>query len=256
MPFKIGNLKSKENMKSTIFKTRSENDTRLESLSDGVFALAIAITLLSSSSPSNYDELLNFVADIVPFGLSILFIFMIWIRQKEYFNHYGLYDKRSRNLNLLLLFFVLFYTYPLKFLMSWIIKFFTIAFSGGLRERYQELNSIVPFEKISQLMIVYGIGFICVFGCLYFLYRHAENQSQQLKLSEREVLETTFAKNDFSAVIIVGMISLIIAVVGEIMGWYLASLFSGLTYNLIWILSIFRRKKRKKILAELEKIEE
>ena len=50
------------------FRVRETGGSRLEALSDGVFALAIAILLISSSVPSNYQELLLFVQDIIPFG--------------------------------------------------------------------------------------------------------------------------------------------------------------------------------------------
>ena len=224
------------------FNTRSQNNNRIESLSDGVFALSIAISLISGSPPENYDELLQFVFDIVPFGLSILFIFWVWHEQKNYFRRFGLYDQKSKNLNLLLLFFVLFYTYPLKFLMTWIINFFSVFLSGKLREQYSELNEIVPFTKVSELMVIYGFGFIAVFGCLFLLYSHAESKKDYLKLSKKEELETRMYKKQFLTSVVIGIISILTAVSGIVFEWQFAAFFSGIIYNLIWILGIYFRK--------------
>ncbi|MDH3708613.1 MAG: TMEM175 family protein [Cyclobacteriaceae bacterium] len=67
------------------FEVRGDGSSRLEALSDGVFALAIAILLLSSSVPKNFQELWAFVVDIVPFGICMLFIYWIWRQQVTFF---------------------------------------------------------------------------------------------------------------------------------------------------------------------------
>jgi len=69
-------------------------------------------------------------------------------------------DSKTSHLKMALLFFVLFYVYPLKFLMTWQTKYFSAIFSGTIRERYTELNGMIPFENLPELMMVYGVGFL------------------------------------------------------------------------------------------------
>ncbi|MFT4761806.1 MAG: hypothetical protein ACI9XO_000288 [Paraglaciecola sp.] len=125
--------------------------------------MAVAVLLISSSVPANFEELVGFVYDLLPFAFCILFIYWIW-RALSIFNlRYGLEDITTIKLKICLMFFVLFYIYPLKFLMSWQVKYFSAIFSGELGQRYQELSAMIPFSKIPHLMIIYGTGFIFVF---------------------------------------------------------------------------------------------
>ena len=233
------------------FTIRGDGSSRLEALSDGVFALAIAILLLSSSVPKNFQELWLFVVDIVPFGICMLFIYWIWRMQVTFFMRYGLLDNTVSTLNLLLLFFVLFYVYPLKFLMSWLIKYFTSVVSGSFREEFQEFAAIIPFQKIPILMIIYSVGFVCIMVVMYLLYRHALNQKEALGLSEVEIYETKFSVKDKVAAILIGVLSIALAVSSIIFRNALYSILAGFIYNLIWVISIFQEKKRSRDLKQL-----
>lgn len=234
------------------FKVREDNDTRIESLSDGVFGLAIAITLLTSSSPSNYTELLDFVYDIIPFGFSVIFIFWVWREQKNYFRRFGLHDRKSTNLNLFLLFFVLFFSYPLKFLMTWIFTFFPILLSGRIREKYDYVDSIIPFTQISWVMVIYGLGFVLVFGCIYLMHKHAYAKRKEIGLNEIEEIETAHLVQTFLTNTLIGLASILIATISGLSDFFFGSFFAGIIYNLTWIIGIFNHKKKEKRLAEIQ----
>ena len=235
------------------FKNRENNQNRIEALSDGVFALAIAISLLSANSPANYQELKAFVLDLIPFGLSCIFIFWIWKEQKNYFHRFGLYDRKSTHLNLFLLFFVISYAFPLKFLMSWLIGFFGSIFTGNIRADYEYFNAIIPLTKMNSVMIIYGLGYILVFGCLYLMYRYALSKKEEIGLSKTEIIETNHIKQSFFISSSIGVLSVCIALIGRHFESYtLCPFFAGSAYNLVWITEIFRNKKRVKALEELE----
>ena len=57
------------------FRLRGYAGTQMDGLTDGIFALAVAVLLISSSVPSNFEELIIFVYDLIPFALCILFIY-------------------------------------------------------------------------------------------------------------------------------------------------------------------------------------
>lgn len=51
------------------FRYRGEDSTRIEALSDSVFALAIGLLLISTSAPNTFQELLVFTQDLLPFAM-------------------------------------------------------------------------------------------------------------------------------------------------------------------------------------------
>src|SRR6266487_3191733 len=77
------------------FRWRSHDISRIEGLSDAVFAFSFAL------------------------------LFIIWFKQYKFFRRYGLQDNLTVSLNGALLFVVLFYVYPLKFLFSYLINVLT-----------------------------------------------------------------------------------------------------------------------------------
>jgi len=232
------------------FRLRGVNGTRMDGLSDGIFALAVAILLISSSVPTNYQELTQFVFDIIPFSICILFVYWIWNSLSNFNIRYGMEDSRTSFLKMSLLFFVLFYVYPLKFLMSWQVKYFSAIFSGSLGERYQELNAMIPFSKLPELMVIYGIGFILIYVITYLLHRRAYQCREALQLNEREILETQFSMRHYFAIGSVGVISVFLAIISILLEYPLGALFAGISYNLIWIFVIINMRYEKRKLAE------
>ena len=104
-------LKSKE-VPKTDFRFRGLDNTRVEALSDGVFALAIALLLISSEVPSTFSELRLFLKNFFPFAATISILTLIWYQHYIFFVRYGLKDANVVALNTLLLFLVLFFIYP------------------------------------------------------------------------------------------------------------------------------------------------
>lgn len=72
------------------FEYRGESQTRIEALSDGVFALAIALLILSSSVPERFDELLLSLENLIPFAICITLLMLIGYEHYLFFIRYGL----------------------------------------------------------------------------------------------------------------------------------------------------------------------
>ena len=107
------------------FRIRGTEVSRLEGLADGVFALALTLLILSAEVPKTFDELRESVKGLPVFAICFATIMWYWAEHHKLSRRYGLTDRTMIVLNSFLLFVVLFYVYPLKFL-------FTLAISGVL----------------------------------------------------------------------------------------------------------------------------
>ena len=97
---------------------RNHEIQRIETFSDGVFAFAVTLLIVSLEVPKSFEELLITMRGFFAFGISFLILVMIWNEQHRFFRSYGLEDSWTLTLNGTLLFLVLFYVYPLKFRFS------------------------------------------------------------------------------------------------------------------------------------------
>lgn len=59
------------------FGYRGLEQTRIETFSDAVFALAVTLLILSSSVPQNFSELLASFSQIFPFAICITLLMLI-----------------------------------------------------------------------------------------------------------------------------------------------------------------------------------
>jgi len=164
---------------------RSEKDNkrnfeiqRIETFSDGVFAFAVTLLIVSLEVPKSFEELLTTMRGFFAFGISFLLLVLIWNEQHRFFRNYGLDDIWTITLNGTLLFIVLFYVYPLKFL-------FTLLFSdqiyGANRSPFTIKQSQIP-----MLMMIYALGFIAIYTLFFLMYLHASRKSAKLGLSPIE----------------------------------------------------------------------
>lgn len=115
---------------------------------------------------------------------------MVWWAHFRFFRRYGLHDVGTILINALLLFTVLFYAYPLKFL-------FTIA-TGRIGP-----GVFTSTAQIRELMTVYATGFSAVYLCLVLLYCNAWRQRKQLDLSAlEETLTKVYIVDDIGTVVV------------------------------------------------------
>src|SRR3954468_19500366 len=103
------------------FRWRGGEIARVEGLSDAVFAFAVTLLVVSLEVPKTFNELAAMMRGFLPFAISFALLMQVWHEQNRYFRRYNLQDSTSTILNWILLFVVLFYVYPLKFLWSLLI---------------------------------------------------------------------------------------------------------------------------------------
>src|SRR5215470_1106426 len=108
--------------KNKDFRLRGDEVMRIEAFSDAVFAFAVTLLIVSLEVPKSFAELMQTIRGFFAFGISFLFLMLIWFEHNVFFRRYALDDIRTIFLNSCLLFIVLFYVYPLKFLASLVLN--------------------------------------------------------------------------------------------------------------------------------------
>jgi uncharacterized membrane protein len=212
---------------------------RIETFSDGVFAFAVTLLIVSLEVPKSFEELLVTMRGFFAFGLSFSILVMIWNEQHRFFRRFGLDDFFTTFLNCTLLFIVLFYVYPLKFLFTML---FSASIYGVNKGPIQMTQHQVP-----ELMMIYAIGFMAIYALFFLMYWHACRKSKELELTASE-------KFDCRSTMYKELIMVIIAVCSLITAFLLKDEYAGLAgwiYMLlapaITIYFSIRNKIRKKL---------
>src|SRR6476469_6348646 len=123
---------------------RNQEVLRIEAFTDAVFAFAITLLIVSLEVPKSYHELIENLKGFIPFSICFTFIFQVWYTQNIFFRRFGLHDIWTVVLNGILIFTVLFFVYPLKFMYS--------AFTNAPGRI--ELNG-----DFRNVLLIYDIGF-------------------------------------------------------------------------------------------------
>src|SRR2546421_11258474 len=95
---------------------RRREVSRVEGFSDAVFGFAVTLLVVSLEVPKTFQDLILMMRGLPAFAVSFALLFQIWWRHYRFFRNYDLEDGYVITLTGLLLFVVLFYVYPLKFL--------------------------------------------------------------------------------------------------------------------------------------------
>jgi uncharacterized membrane protein len=182
---------------------RNREISRIEGLSDAVFGFAITLLIVSLEVPKTSTELIETMRGFIAFAFTFFMLFAIWYRQFTYFRRYGLEDTVAIALNGALLFVVLFFVYPLKFLATWVVGR-AMGGSKSVLLANGEIERIVKPEHMPWLFAIYGLGFAAVFTVFALLYRHALMKRHELKLTDLEVFETKHSVRLYSLVALLG----------------------------------------------------
>ena len=162
------------------FRWRGGEITRLEAFSDVVFGFALTLLVVSLEVPHSYAEMMAAMRGFLPFAVCFSQLILIWRAHYRFSRRFGLEDPYTVFLNIVLLFLVLFYVYPLKFV-------FTLIFS---QLTGNDVADGLGWHETSVLMRIYAAGFASVFALFALMYAHAYKLRHELELNPVEVLET------------------------------------------------------------------
>ena len=172
------------------FEYRGLNQTRIETFSDAVFAVAFTLVVLSSSVPDTFAGLRASIDEIIPSFICIVLIVVIWYQHYVFFLRYGLQNAGTVVINTFLAFLVLIYVYPLKFLARFLVELYTGLLFGTKIDFIESFGEPITGENMTLLMTAYGAGASLIFLSTAWLYRHAYKRREALGLSSYEVFAT------------------------------------------------------------------
>jgi uncharacterized membrane protein len=216
------------------FRNRAHEVSRLEAFSDVVFGFALTLIVVSLEVPKTYQELMAAMRDFPAFAFCFAILIWIWHAHYTYFRRYALHDEFTIWMNTFLLFLVLFYVYPLKFVFA--------SFAGHGSYLVQEAR---------VLFTIYGLGFAGIFFIYAMLYGHALRKRDELALNAVEQHDTATHVLMFGGNVAVGLTSIILALTlpDRFVG------FAGYVYfatGLIsWYLGASRGAKRRAVEAAM-----
>ena len=213
--------------------------SRIESFSDTVFAVALTITIVSAVEPRSFDELALVLAGFVGFAIVFSFLMQLWYFHFLFFRRYNLQDATTLYLNAVLLFVILFFTFPLKFLFTALVGVYV-----GWLPHFPHLQATLSGRQWPLLMAVYGSGVFLLYALYAVMYGHAYRLRSALELDARESWLTRYSVIIFASVALVGLLSIAVtfATGSPILG--------GLTYVLATLpQEIGNRIKRRKLKA-------
>jgi uncharacterized membrane protein len=219
---------------------RSHEPSRLETFSDGVFAFALTLIIVSVEVPKSFADLMETMKGTLSFAVCFAALFQIWNSQNIFFRRYGMKDDTTILLNAILMFVVLIYAYPLKFLSILVLVRNTYVVNG------HEFPMLYDTQA-STLMIIYGAGFTIIQVLFLLMHLNAIKYAEELKLTPIELHETkTVAYANFIGACI-GILAMLMALMLPLKDQGL----SGFTYFLIpiayWLWYSYRGRRGRQL---------
>jgi len=164
------------------------NISRIEAFSDGVFAFAATLLVVSVGTQAENSILQVDWMVFISFGVSFFALVGLWSVHYNFFRRTNYMDNMVIALNAILLFLILYYIFPIKSLIN--------SWTGTL-----QINA----DEFSSLFQLYSLGFLLIFTCyalMYWrVYKKADNSNKQ----------HLFYARHFGLFVIVALISIIIA---------------------------------------------
>jgi uncharacterized membrane protein len=210
--------------------------SRVEGFSDAVFGFALTLLVVSLEVPSSFDDMKRILAGFLPFALMFALICWIWYEHYAFFRKYDAEDPWTITLNCVLLFIVLFFVYPLKFVFGNVISAF---YGEGAFLHMSLLDHRV-------LLSVYSAGFVGIMLVFVLLYRNVYRKGAALGLTELEMFDAHAGARTHAISMMVGVVSIAIAWTLPFPWFVAAGPIYGLQGPLHWRNGVLLAREREK----------
>ena len=186
---------------------------------------------------------MNLMRGFPAFACCFAVLVAIWYEHNLFFRRYGLQDGYTVFLNSVLLFVVMFYVFPLKFMFDSGFSHFAAWAGRGVHP--------MSFSQLARASAIYGLGFIAVFVMFGLLYLHAYRKRHDLRLTPLEIFKIKSFAGHHMVSAAVGAVVVVIALAAPRHYAFI----SPMVFFLMWpahaIYGSRREKKRKAFAAQL-----
>ncbi|HUQ89184.1 MAG TPA: TMEM175 family protein [Vicinamibacterales bacterium] len=209
--------------------------SRIEGFSDAVFGFALTLLVVSLEVPDNFEGLKTIVRGFVPFAATFALVCWIWFEHYSFFRKFDAEDGLTIFLNCALLFLVLFFVYPLKFVFSRVIPDLTEGARLGMTE-----------SDGRMMMWLYSAGFVAMMAVFWLLYLNQHRNRKALNLSDEQSFAAYAGAQTHLLSVFVGLLSILMALTLPIKWLGLAGVVYMLQGPLHWRNGVLIARQRAK----------
>ena len=211
--------------------------SRIEGFSDAVFGFALTLLVVSLEVPDNFAGLKQILRGFIPFAATFALVCWIWFEHYAFFRKFEAEDPVTILLNCVLLFLVLFFVYPLKFVFSRVIP----ALMGQAPE----------FEMTESdgrmMMWIYSAGFVAMMFVFVLLYWNQYRGRKALGLSDEQAFIARAGARTHVLSVMVGLLSVLLALTVPIQWIWTAGVIYSLQGPLHWRNGVLIERQRARL---------
>lgn len=216
------------------FRWRGEAVTRVENLSDIVFALALGMLVSASNVPTNFQEVTQHLTSIIPVAAAFAVLCTIWNAHFTFFRRYGLADLPVVFINAALLLVILYIAYPLRFIFDSLYAFVEGAAFGNWAR--METLGLMSERFAGVLMGYFMVGYSVTYILITSLYRYAYRKADILELDDAERIMTRRSIWMYQGEVILSLMAAILALFTPVGPW------AGFMLSLNWPVALLTIK--------------
>jgi uncharacterized membrane protein len=222
-----------------VINIRGREVSRIEGFSDAVFGFALTLLVVSLEVPDTIEGLKQILRGFIPFAATFALMCWIWFEHYAFFRKFDAEDPLSIFLNCVLLFLVLFFVYPLKFVFALVIP---------------ALTRLGPPISMSAhdgrlMMWVYSAGFVSMMLIFVLLYWNQYRRRSAFRLSDKQAFEARTGARTHTLSVGVGLVSIALALTVPIEWIWTAGVIYGLQGPLHWRNGVLIERARVKAFA-------
>jgi uncharacterized membrane protein len=214
--------------------------SRIEGFSDAVFGFALTLLVVSLEVPESFEDMKAILAGSVPFALMFALMCWIWYEHYAFFRRFDAEDPLTIALNCVLLFIVVFFVYPLKFVFSNVVKLMS-----GQAFAFRDMS--VYDNRL--LLTVYSAGFVGIMLVFVLLYANVYRKRHVLGLSREDEFDAFAGARTHAISMSLGLVSIVLAWVLPINWFWVAGPVYALQGPLHWRNGVLISRARAKLFS-------
>lgn len=192
------------------FRLRGLDMTRMETFTDAAFAFALTLLVVSLDPPTTMRALRATLAYVPGFVISAILLMVFWNGHHRWSRRYGLDDRATIVLSCVLVFTVLVFVYPLRFMSNAITGFMASLTGMPIGPDVRALG-ITGLQDVNGMFAIYGVGFMTMSAAIALLNLHAWRRRDALGLDPAERLATRVEIGTWCILFLAGLVSTVVA---------------------------------------------